>query len=76
MMKMKTKDYGRFCFYAQIGFGTGFRLKTRAKDEFQSPGHETVNDKKDITSETTLIREAVLIGIGTDFTASSPMAPK
>jgi hypothetical protein len=67
MIKMKTKDFGKFCFYAQIGFGTGFRLKAKANDEFLGPGDVMMTDKSDITNETTLIREAVLIGIGTEF---------
>ncbi|HTX89224.1 MAG TPA: porin family protein [Bacteroidales bacterium] len=67
MVKMKTKEFGRFSFYAQIGFGTGFRLKCEAKDEFLTQEHGTINDKSNITdAETTLIREAILVGIGTE----------
>jgi hypothetical protein len=68
MVKMKTKEFGKFSFYAQIGFGTGFRLKCQAKDEFMTQNNETINNKHTITdSETTLIREAILVGIGTEI---------
>lgn len=67
MVKMKTKEYGRFSFYAQIGFGTGFRLKVQAHDEFITGSHGTLTDKSNLSSdETTLIREAILVGIGTE----------
>jgi hypothetical protein len=67
MVKMKTKEFGKFSFYAQIGFGTGFRLKTVATDDFMTDLHGTISDKGTLSSEeTTLIREAVLVGIGTE----------
>jgi len=67
MFKMKTKDFGKFDFFAQIGFGTGFRLKAKAEDSFVTSEQNIVNDKSDITSQTTLIREAVLVGLGTEY---------
>jgi len=67
MFKMKTKDFGKFDFYGQIGFGTGFRLKAKSKDSFQPTTQDAVTDKNDITTKTTMIRESVLIGIGTEF---------
>lgn len=67
MLKMKTKEFGKFDFYAQIGFGTGFRLKARSRDSFQPTNQDAVTDKNDITNKTTMIRESVLFGIGTEF---------
>jgi hypothetical protein len=67
MLKMKTKDFGKFDFYGQIGFGTGFRLKTQSRDSFQPTNQDAVTDKNEITNKTTMIRESVLIGIGTEF---------
>jgi hypothetical protein len=67
MLKMKTKDFGKFDFYGQIGFGTAFRLKADAKDSFQSGNKEAVSDKNNVTGSTTLIRESVLIGLGAEF---------
>jgi len=67
MVKMKTKEYGKFTFYAQIGFGTGFRLKVLAHDEFITDVNGIRKDKFVLSSdETTLIREAVLVGVGTE----------
>jgi hypothetical protein len=67
MLKMKTKEFGKFDFYVQIGFGTGFRLKTKSRDTFQPTNQESVTDKNEITNKTAQIRESVLIGTGTEF---------
>jgi hypothetical protein len=68
MIKMKTREYGDFSFFGQIGFGTGFNLRTKAKDEFITEGNGTINDNKNLsTNETSLIREAILVGIGTEY---------
>jgi hypothetical protein len=67
MVKMKTKDFGDFSFFGQIGFGTGFRLAATANDEFVNDAGQTTTDKKDIRSETTLIRESVIINLGTEY---------
>ncbi len=66
MLKMFTKKFGRFSFFGQLGFGTGFRIAARAKTEFTGDKGYTSSEKKDITSQTTLIRESVLIGIGSE----------
>jgi hypothetical protein len=67
MLKMKTKDFGKFDFFGQIGFGTGIRLKTKSKDSFQPETGDAVSSKNVITDQTSLIRESVLIGIGTEY---------
>jgi hypothetical protein len=67
MLKMKTKPYGDFSFYGQIGFGTGFRLKAQAKDIFTSDGEESETGKIDFTEKTTLIRESVIVGLGMEY---------
>jgi len=69
MIKMKTKDFGAFSFFGQIGFGTGFNLRTRANDEFMTVNPtNTLYDKYNLpTSETSFIREAILVGLGTQY---------
>ena len=68
MIKMKTKEYGNFSFYGQLGFGTGFNIRTKANDEFMTEENGTITDKKNLsTSETSLIREAILVGLGTEY---------
>lgn len=66
-VKMQTKEFGRFSFYGQIGFGTGFRLTATASDEFIGDDGKTTTEKNDIRDETTLIRESVIIGVGTEY---------
>jgi len=67
MIKMQTKEFGRFSFYGQIGFGTGFRLKASATDDFIADDGKMTTEKNDIGDETTLIRESVIIGVGTEY---------
>ena len=68
MMKMKTKQYGNFSFFGQIGFGTGFNLRTKVNDDFMTQNHGTITDKKNLTtSEVCFIREAILVGLGTEY---------
>jgi Outer membrane protein beta-barrel domain len=68
MVKMKTKEYGNFNFFGQIGFGTGFNLRTKVTDNFMTGNHGTITDKKNLTtSEVCFIREAILVGLGTEY---------
>ena len=68
MLKMFTKKFGRFSFFGQLGFGTGFRIAARTKDEFVSDnGVYSSSEKSDYMSKTTTVRESVIIGLGTEF---------
>ena len=68
MIKMKTREFGKFCFFGQIGFGTAFNLKTRVKDEFNTENNGTIDDKKNLpANQTSLVREAILVGIGSQY---------
>lgn len=68
MMKMKTKEYGNFSFYGQIGFGTGFLLRVKVKDNFMTQTHGMIADNSNLTtSEVSFIREAILVGLGTEY---------
>ena len=67
MVKMFTKQFGRFSFFGQIGFGTGFRISASAKTEFTGNTGYTQSEKTSITYQTTTIRESLLIGLGTEF---------
>jgi len=68
MVKMKTREYGNFSFFGQIGFGTGFMLRTQVNDNFSTPLHGTISDKLNLTtSDVSFLREAILVGIGTEY---------
>jgi hypothetical protein len=68
MMKMKTKEYGNFSFFGQIGFSTGFLLRTKVKDNFVTRDYGTISDQKNLTtSEVSFIREAILAGVGAEY---------
>jgi len=63
-VKMSTKQFGKMSYFGQIGFGTGFRLNANKNEEFQPVNGEPVDQQYEFNGGTTLIREAVLIGLG------------
>ncbi len=63
-LKLSTKQFGRVSFFGQIGFATGFRLKAKAIDKLEVNGSFEETEKYDYTSETTLIRQSVIVGLG------------
>lgn len=68
MVKMKTKEYGNFSFYGQIGFGTCFMPRTQVNDNFITQTHGTISDKMNLTTnDVSFIREAILVGLGTEY---------
>jgi hypothetical protein len=68
MIKLQTNTFGRFSFFGQIGFSTGFRISAKARDEYDL-GAGVLPDKEnsDVTSNTTLIRQAVIFGAGLEY---------
>jgi len=68
LIKMQTNPFGNFSFFGQIGFSTGLRLSAKARDQFlPDQSQEEITDNVTITSETTLIRQAVIVGLGLEF---------
>ncbi len=67
MIKMSTRKFGRFSFYGQVGLGTGFRVKATVKEHFEPDSGSPIDQKYDYDSGTTLIRESILVGIGSQF---------
>lgn len=67
MIKMSTRKFGRFSFFGQVGLGTGFRVKATVKEHFEPDSGEPLDQKYDYDSGTTLIRESILVGIGSQY---------
>ncbi len=67
MIKMKTKTFGKISYFGQIGIGTGFRVKATVKEHFQPTAGVPVDQQYEFNNGTTLIREAVLVGIGFEY---------
>lgn len=67
MIKLQTNTFGRFSFFGQIGFSTGFRISAKARDEFIPDSGATVNENNNITFSTSLIRQAVIFGAGFEY---------
>lgn len=67
MIKMSTRKFGRFSFFGQVGLGTGFRVKATVKEHFEPDSGTPLDQKYDYDSGTTLIRESILVGIGSQF---------
>jgi hypothetical protein len=66
-VKMKTKTFGKMSYFGQIGFGTGFRIRTTVVEEFTPSSGSTVEQQYDYDQGTTLIREALLLGLGLEY---------
>jgi hypothetical protein len=67
MIKMQTNQFGRFSFYGQFGFGTGFRIKATAESDFTSDSGEKESRDINIKNKTHVMRESILAGIGFEF---------
>ncbi|MFH1296310.1 MAG: porin family protein, partial [Bacteroidota bacterium] len=68
MLKMQTNPFGRFSFFGQIGFSTGFRINAKARDQFDTGiVGSSLNENNNITSETSLIRQSVIFGVGLEY---------
>ena len=67
MIKMKTKTFGKMSYFGQMGFGTGFCLKSTVKDHFEPVSGNSVDQQYDFNDGTALIRESILIGIGCEY---------
>jgi hypothetical protein len=67
MIKMKTKTFGKISYFGQIGFGTGFRIRATVEEHFVPTTGAPVDQEYDFDNGTTLIREAVLVGVGCEY---------
>jgi opacity protein-like surface antigen len=68
LVKMKTREYGNFTLFGQIGFGTGFNLRTKVNDKFATDHNGVKTDKSNLSAhETSFIREAILAGVGAEY---------
>ncbi|MBE0648913.1 MAG: PorT family protein [Bacteroidales bacterium] len=68
MIKLQTNTFGRFSFFGQIGFTTGFRISAKARDEIDpQTGASPFKENSNITSQTTLIRQSVIFGGGLEY---------
>ncbi len=73
-LKMKTKEFGKVRFYGQIGLSTGFLIGAKAKDSFVSPETGEINSDNDIKDEVKSVREALILGIGMEYSLGGSTA--
>lgn len=67
-LKMRTRDFGKFTFYGQIGLGSAFNIRAKSSDEFTyGVSNATLSDEESIKNDVTLIRVGLILGIGTEF---------
>ncbi len=67
MIKMKTRPFGDFAFFGQIGFNTGIRINSKAKDEFLGDNGSAFSEKNDANDATSMIRASATIGMGLEY---------
>jgi len=65
-LKMRTRDFGKFSFYGQIGLGVGFNIRAKSSDEF-TYGTNTLTSDENIKDQVNFMRVGLLLGIGTEF---------
>jgi hypothetical protein len=67
LIKMKTKQFGKFSYFGQIGLGTGFRIKATVDEHFELTKGGDLDQQYSFDQGVTLMRESLLVGIGTEF---------
>lgn len=67
MIKMCTRKFDKISYFGQIGLGTAFRIRARADEHFESASGQTLDQKYQFDSGTTLMRESILIGLGLQY---------
>ena len=65
-LKMRTRDFGKFSFYGQIGLGAGFNIRAKSADEF-TYGTNTLTSDENIKDQTSFFRLGLLLGAGAEF---------
>ncbi len=77
-IKLRTNDFGDFRFFGQVGLTTAFRLKARSDDKVTDAAGATVDaltyDKNNISSETTFLKESMLVGAGVEYLIDKSLA--
>jgi len=74
-LKMRTRDFGKFSFYGQIGLGAGFNIRAKSSDEFSYdiknrtpvPLTALASESENIKDQVTFFRLGLLIGAGAEF---------
>lgn len=65
-LKMRTRDFGKFSFYGQIGLGIGFNIRAKSSDEF-TYGSNTLTSDESIKEQVAFFRLGLLLGAGAEF---------
>lgn len=71
-IKMHTQEIGFITYFGKIGFGTGLRLRARARD-FYSVERVTI-EVDDIAADTRLLRGSLIIGGGIKYSLGGTTA--
>lgn len=71
-IKMRTNQFDRFAFFGQLGIGVGFRIGSKADDQFEyvNENQQTILtpvEENEINDEISLVKASVLIGGGAEY---------
>lgn len=66
-LKMRTNDINGMRYFGRIGLGTAFKISAKKTDEFTPDGGSTVSGTKANYDDVALFREALIVGLGTEF---------
>ncbi len=64
-LKMQTPEFGYLTYFGRFGFAPGFNLKAKGWDEYVAG--DRITREIDLKSRTPLIRAALIIGIGAEY---------
>lgn len=66
-LKMRTREFGKFTFFGQIGLGAGFCIKAHAEDVFTYGSANKLTTDDNIRSSTSFFRASLILGLGAEF---------
>lgn len=68
ILKMRTNKFKSTAYFGEIGFGTSFNLKAKAKDDFNyNNGQDSDITEDDIKNEVVFMRSTLKVGAGIEY---------
>ena len=67
VLKMKTNDFNGIKFFAEIGFGLGFKTDAKSEDDFYVNEKLQQTKSGDVSSTVRFTRESLILGAGLEY---------
>ncbi|MCB0805940.1 MAG: PorT family protein [Bacteroidales bacterium] len=66
-IKMRTNKFGNSAYFGEIGFGGGFNLRAKSKDEFSYGSTTTPEVENDVKDEVNFMKASLIVGAGMEY---------